>query len=805
MKPLGGNNQRLAWWPFAVIIVTACAFCWPVFAGRIMLPADMCLLMLPWQHLQEQFGFHRPHNPMLDPIQQYLPWRIYAVESVRNGIIPLWNPYAFCGTPFLANLQSTVLYPHNLLFLLTGARHGFGVSAIIHLILGGLFMYAFLRTLSLSQAASLLGALVLMFNGWVVTWLEYPTLSLWVFMWLPALLLCYERALRQPRSLWPLLCALAVGIQFLGGHLQISAYVLIAFALYAIVRTISREERAASRRVAVIIVVSAIIIGFGLAAAQLLPTLELAKQTGRLSHGAAAAVKTAFPLTHLILYLVPSFFGNPVDYNYWGNVKDPTAFNYFETACYVGILPLFLAILSFSAKRNWRHWYFLALMLFALLAAIGSPLYLVLYYLTPGFRELAGLGRVLCLAAFGIAGLAGMGLDALSEIRARTRPRLPVVLAVVACLCIVLARVAFQPYVKVLDSGWRFDFYLQHQVAIALALIVLSTVLISLRLRANLGASLTGVLACALVLADLFVIGIRFNPFTDPKMAYPETDAIRWLQQHAGHDRIASLADKGFLDWMPHNAPMVFGLRDIHGSDSLRVRRSFELVSGPELAQSRYPPADSPLLDALGVRYVVTRQQVGDKWKLVNDGDVPIYENTEAVPRAYVVSRFLWLHDKRHLDDLLANPWQYDRLLPRPLRDAALVPRDAGFPDTTIASSFTTRPIEERRAEFLRDDADAVTLKADPAGGDVLVLTDSFYPGWRVWVERKPAEILRVNYAFRGVRLEYGQHTVEMRYEPATFRIGLFISLLACAALAAAAIRAYLVREESAPRAATRS
>ena len=793
MKPLGGNNQRLAWWPFAVIIVTACAFCWPVFAGRIMLPADMCLLMLPWQHLQEQFGFHRPYNPMLDPIQQYLPWRIYAVESVRNGIIPLWNPYAFCGTPFLANLQSTVLYPHNLLFLLTGARHGFGVSAIIHLILGGLFMYAFLRTLSLSQAASLLGALVLMFNGWVVTWLEYPTLSLWVFMWLPALLLCYERALRQPRSLWPLLCALAVGIQFLGGHLQISAYVLIAFALYAIVRTISREERAASRRVAVIIVVSAIIIGFGLAAAQLLPTLELAKQTGRLSHGAAAAVKTAFPLTHLILYLVPSFFGNPVDYNYWGNVKDPTAFNYFETACYVGILPLFLAILSFSAKRNWRHWYFLALMLFALLAAIGSPLYLVLYYLTPGFRELAGLGRVLCLAAFGIAGLAGMGLDALSEIRARTRPRLPVVLAVVACLCIVLARVAFQPYVKVLDSGWRFDFYLQHQVAIALALIVLSTVLISLRLRANLGASLTGVLACALVLADLFVIGIRFNPFTDPRMAYPQTDAIRWLQEHAGHDRVASLADKGFLDWMPHNAPMVFGLRDIHGSDSLRVRRSFELVSGPELAQANYPPPDSPLLDALGVRYLMTRQQVGETWNLVHGGEVPIYEDTIALSRALVVRQFEVAPDEHFADLLAAGSAE--------LRGKALL---APGPTPLQIPSGEAEPIAAT-AVFARDALNEVVIETEAPTPGLLVLLDSYYPGWRARVYETPAAIHRANYAFRGVEIPAGRQVVTFSYEPATFRIGLFVSLLACAALAAAAMCVYLCKAESAARTAARS
>ncbi len=186
-------------WPQLVIVAAACAFCWPVFTGRIMSPADMLLLWLPWKHaLASQFpGFRQPYNPMFDPIQQYLPWRIYATESLRAGLVPLWNPYQFMGTPFLANLQSTLLYPPNVPFLITGAAHGFGVSAILHLSIGGLLMFAFLRALDLRPAAALLGALVFMFNGFTVTWLTYPTLSLWTLMWLPGILLTYERASRS--------------------------------------------------------------------------------------------------------------------------------------------------------------------------------------------------------------------------------------------------------------------------------------------------------------------------------------------------------------------------------------------------------------------------------------------------------------------------------------------------------------------------------------------------------------------------------------------------------------------------------
>ncbi|MBN1461136.1 MAG: hypothetical protein JXA57_16535, partial [Armatimonadetes bacterium] len=537
-----GTSKRAWFWPAAIIVAAACGFCWPVFTGRIMLPADMCLLMIPWRELQDQFGFTRPHNPMLDPIQQYLPWRVYAVESVRSGLMPLWNPYAFCGTPFLANLQSTVLYPLNALFLLTGARHGFGVSAILHLILGGLFMFAFLRTLALRPVAALFGALVMMFNGFVVTWLEFPTLSLWVFMWLPALLLCYEQALRSPRSVWPVLCALVVGLQFLGGHLQISAYVLLAFLIYALVRLVQPGSGEVRRGRVVALAVVPLVLGLGLAAAQLLPTFELARHAGRVAQEAGAATSTAFPLSHLILYLVPNFFGNPVDYNYWGNFKDPSAFNFFETACYVGVLPLLLTAWALRRPRRPSLWFFGGLTLFALLVALGSPLYLLLYHLAPGFRELAGLGRVLCLAAFGLAGLGAIGLDDLLGQESPARSSQYVLPPVVGLIWMAGAHYSYQPLRYHLDASWRFDAYLTQQVAVAAILLVVSGLLIGLRARARLSAGAFGAVACGLLLVDLCVFGLGFNPFVDSRMAYPDTDVTQWLEEQAGSARVASLA-----------------------------------------------------------------------------------------------------------------------------------------------------------------------------------------------------------------------------------------------------------------------
>jgi hypothetical protein len=566
-------------------------------------------------------------------------------------------------------------------------------------------------------------------------------------MWLPGILLSYERAVRRPVSIWPVLCALVLGLTFLGGHLQVASYLVMAFLLYAVARAIAyRKETRPVTTIALALI--PLLLAGALAAGQILPTLELAAHSGRVSQGLAGALHTAFPATHLVLYFLPSFFGNPANPNtpYWGNFQDPGAFNFFETACYAGILPLLLAAWGLRQWREMRAWYFAVLIVFALLTALG-PLYPLLYYLAPGFKELAGLGRILCLAAFGIAGLAAVGMD---ELLARTEAtklgRGVAMLVVVGVLLILVSFAVFQAPIAELKGGAS----LTTQVLIFAALALASTILISARARLRLAPQRFAAAALALVVLDLFGFGIGFNSFVEAKLAYPETESIRWLQQHVGHQRFTSLASDA-LDWLPHNAPMIFGLRDMHGSDSLRIKQSFDLVSPPGVNQAKYPDPDSPLLDLLGVRYLMTDRSLSGKWKLAYQGEVPIYENTQVRPRAFVSQ--------------IHPAW----------------------------------PVE-----YAVDAPGRVVLQAHGPG--TLVLMDPDFPGWRAWVDGALArEIEQGVMGFRAVPVSEGEHTVEFRYEPATYRVGLFVSLLALCLLLGAGAALFLLSRDSASAMAGRS
>jgi len=76
----------------------------------------------------------------------------------------------------------------------------------------------------------------------------------------------------------------------------------------------------------------------------------------------------------------------------------------------------------------------------------------------------------------------------------------------------------------------------------------------------------------------------------------------------------------------------------------------------------------------------------------------------------------------------------------------------------------------------------------DTEGGGWLLLTDAFYPGWQAWVDGTPARIYQADYVLRAVPLGPGPHRVEFRYQPASFRTGLWVSGLAWAATLLAAV-----------------
>lgn len=200
----------------------------------------------------------------------FQPWRTLTAEQVQNGIMPLWNPYAFGGMPLLGNWQSAVVYPFTLLFYFLPFAAGLKVYHAAHLALAGVFAYLWGRSIGMHRWAAAGVMFVWAFNGYLITRLEFLS-QCGALIWLFALLLLMRH---------PLLAGIVGAMAVCAGH-PAAAIVLGVAVLYRV----SVMPVPGMRWWAVFAAGTA-----GLSACQLLPTAELFLQTQRFAGTVPASV-----------------------------------------------------------------------------------------------------------------------------------------------------------------------------------------------------------------------------------------------------------------------------------------------------------------------------------------------------------------------------------------------------------------------------------------------------------------------------------------------------------------------------------
>jgi len=298
-----------------------------------------------------------------------------------------------------------------------------------------------------------------------------------------------------------------------------------------------------------------------------------------------------------------------------------------------------------------------------------------------------------------------------------------------------------------------------------------------------------------LVAIDLLWFAWGQHPEADKEMAFFETPSIRWLKQNLGTQRFIAVGTDAIKHWTPSNTLMAYGLRDAQGSDSLMTMRIFQFLqawdkNSPLHRAFAVRNFDSPMMDLMAVKYVVAAEPLSEEeskgLRLVYAGDLWVYENGDALPRAFVVPN--WQFVKSPQDAL------------RQIRDSKFDPRKKAILEeakdekhrrqgktklTTRPSSPAPRPVHlgDRVNTLVID----VTLKSD----GVLIVADGAYPGWRAFGReresrrRQQLPTFITNYAFRAVILPKGNWQVVWVYFPEAVVIGLFLSLIAIATTAA--------------------
>jgi hypothetical protein len=281
----------------------------------------------------------------------HYPLRVFTVDMASQGHLPLWNPYVFCGYPHLAGGQIGMFYPLNFFFLLPiPPYYALTLFILTHFGLAGVFMYSLIRWLVGSRVGAFLSALAFMLGGFLVA--QVIDLNLMTGgIWLPLIFLFFVRAMKSQSFWYAFLTGLAIGFQALTANPQIiflSGFLLAFYYLFRIAVGWRREQEPLKLCLTwSAILALALIVGLGLSAIQIIPTIELAKLSSRRS-GLSYDIFTfiSLPPWHLLTLLLPNLWGKLA--LYWG-------YPYFhELYVYLGngFRP-FQSSVSFLAVRAW--------------------------------------------------------------------------------------------------------------------------------------------------------------------------------------------------------------------------------------------------------------------------------------------------------------------------------------------------------------------------------------------------------------------------------------------------------------------
>ncbi|GIV14337.1 MAG: hypothetical protein KatS3mg021_2619 [Fimbriimonadales bacterium] len=385
----------------------ALLFLWQgTVGGKVFAPLRLLYHFAPWHTTRPDLTPPAWDVLVWDSVAQFYVWRDLVRTLWLNGEIPLWNPYQLGGMPLLANSQSAPFYLPHLLALPLPTWLAAGWLAWLHMTLAGVGLGLFLRRIGVGLAGSLVGAGVWMFATFFVCWLQMSSVPA-VLCWYGWVLWGVEQVRAHGGRMLGAL-AIPVWLMVMAGHLQFAFYGVLMAGLYALWRVLGDRGVPARLRLRTLGWLGlAVALGIGMATPQLLPTLELASQSHRAAvateAGYSAYVRTALPLFHWITLWCPDAYGHPRDGSYWGAV------HYAELAMGVGAVGLWLAILGVSRRGQGLFW--AVLVGLALLLAIGSPLTRLLYFYLPGYSATGSPARVLCLWAFGLAVLTGLGFE----------------------------------------------------------------------------------------------------------------------------------------------------------------------------------------------------------------------------------------------------------------------------------------------------------------------------------------------------------------------------------------------------------
>jgi hypothetical protein len=686
-----------------------------------------------------------------DNVNQVLPWLQFQAREWHAGRIALWDPYHYGGQSLIGQAQPGAAYPLNWILFLLPLRQGYLSQNVLHwyfvvthLLMAG-FAYLLARELGCRRWAAVVGGVTFPLAG-LLGRLDWPQMFNGA-TWIPLVLLALLRAARSETPIVPAaLGGFALGLAWLSGHHQIPIFLSLA-ALGLWLWMLVRQRRLLLPCGAFWLMAAAA------GALQILPAMEYGRLSVRW-----VGVPDAITWSEKVPYTVLTDYGlQPVSLL---GILFPGMF--INSDPFLGVTLFLLALAGVALA--WRHWPARAMAAVALGGLIYSlsnytALHGILYSLLPQVDKARSPSMAIVLFSLGAGMLAALGLD-----RLRDQPDSPWVPR------LRNAALVFGALVFLLRLGLAKAKEFERRTDDGDLVIALAALLFALLLHGWKSRGLTWPALCAASLL-LFLMessngGQSMLPHrsNEPalgllKSLYAHNDIAQFLRQQPGLRRV-QVDDKV----IPYN----FG--DWHG-----VPQDGGYLASMPLNVRQHGFHTSAVQRLLGVAFAVGSQPTEFHKHDVFTGssNLKVYANPDVLPRAFAVHEAFRIADRRgagdHLSQLEPELGQKTFLDV----DPPALERCPGNDEITIRSHAPGR----------------VILDVNMACRGMVILADTYAPGWTATVDQQETPIYEAYTLVRGVVVPAGKHTINFVYRPRSVLAGAALTLAATLAALALAWR----------------
>lgn len=716
-----------------------------------------------------------------DNALQAYPWYEFLVTSLHQHSFPFWNPYSEAGRLFIGEPTTGAFYPFNLLLALLplnsrGLAPAWGLeySVVLHFFLASLFTYLLARHWGFTRFASIAAGITFAYSGSMSLRYFAQITVFTASVWIPAVFLCYSKALRcsrmSERVLWTNLGGLALAMGLLAGHHQPVLYCGMALGISVVLVAISstvalgdNNETLPSRKVVLLSFVCLCTFAFLYSSLQLLPSLQYARYAYRWvglpgpitgtqdAPYSVAGTMYALSPQNIVLMLFP-FAGGA------------------ETNPYFGILPLFFVIFSWTRIRRsatCRLCWLLGITFLVISLGAYTPIHGLLYYLVPGFAKAREAGRALVLMHFCFAVLVAIGSDALlvpdSQLVLGDK-RIIDIFSGASALTFVVIVIFYVRASSLKEATQSYDW-----LFIPSLLMLMTAALALCRLHELVQLQHLKVAAVVILLLDFHaLLGTTIKPKSDfnqggiyePTQWYRPDKVVGFLQSQRGTFRIN--ADQPY----PRSLGEVTHLETVNGYGATQHKNFADLMT-----------LGARATDLLNVRYAVTQGALPFP-QVFQQGKIKVYENPGYLPRVWLTNNMLEVQD----DDQVLSALKQQSL---DLRTVAVVrgPVTAAMAKLQRGSSNKLQTTAD--PGYTRNGPNQFSIGAEVKQAGMLVVSETWYPGWHAFVNGTEERIWQVDRSLMGIYVTPGTNTIQFYFRPDYFYIQLFLTLLAIAILAA--------------------